>query len=155
MTISGDAMRTQRPPGLPRSAWFFATGGGSGLSPWAPGTCGSLVGVLLHWGLALFPTVLQLAVLGVCIAGGVWVSERTARALRVRDPAVIVWDEVTGMLLAAVPAGHDGWALLLAFGLFRLLDILKPPPIGALERLSGGWGIMADDVAAGLITALV
>lgn len=147
--------RPERPMGLNRLIWLLATAGGAGLSPWAPGTMGSIVG-LMAYRLCL-PGGLK--ALGVILVGatvaGVWLSAHTARALQVRDPSVVVWDEVVGMMVAAMPAGRSVPMMLVAFGLFRVLDIFKPPPIRQLERLPGGWGIMADDVAAGAVAALL
>jgi phosphatidylglycerophosphatase A len=93
--------------------------------------------------------LLPLAALGVAAAGEV------ARARRMEDPPEVVIDEAIGMLLALalVPAGI--FASLLTFGAFRVFDILKPIPVRHLERLPGGWGIVADDVAAALYAAAV
>ena len=147
--------RPDRPEGLNPLIWLLATAGGAGLSPWAPGTMGSIVGLVayrlcLPEGLKVLSAIL----VGATVAG-VWLSAQTAQALQVRDPSAVVWDEVVGMMIAAIPAGRSVPMMLVAFGLFRLLDILKPPPIRQLERLPGGWGIMADDVAAGIVAALL
>lgn len=135
---------------------LLALGFGSGLSPRAPGTAGTLVGVGL-W--ALLPggsgPALWLAAIAAALVGP-WLCGRTARALGVHDHPAIVWDEVAGYLLtmAIAPAGL-GWALA-GFLAFRLFDIWKPGPIGLIDRrLEGGWGIMADDLAAGLAAGLV
>jgi phosphatidylglycerophosphatase A len=144
-----------------RVTTLVATWFGTGFLPTAPGTWGSLVAIpVAHlvaffsgaWGLGGF--VLGIAVIGVHAAG------ETARLRGLGDPPEIVVDEVTGQSIALlpvyalVPAGATLLrigAVLSAFLLFRVLDVWKPGPIGALERLPRGWGIMADDVLAGAI----
>lgn len=144
--------RSSRPwPGRDVGHWL-AVGLGTGLLPWAPGTAGSLLGCVL---------ALWLATLGGlwygfgCLVGallGLWLCDRAERVFGAADHPAIVWDEVVGQLftLWGLPAE---WPWLMAgFGLFRLLDILKPGPIGWLDRrVAGGLGIMLDDLAAGLI----
>ena len=149
--MSGDG-----PPAIPRTlmarpVMWLATGFGAGLSPWAPGTAGSLVGVALYLMLAGLPLPGYLAVVAVLAAAGVLVCERAGRALGVPDHPGIVWDEMVGMLLAlaATPPGWLGVAL--GFALFRLFDIVKPWPVSALDRhVPGGLGVMLDDLVAGL-----
>ena len=130
---------------------FIAFGGGAGLSPRAPGTVGSLVGLPLYLLLApLAPVTYVLLVLAL-FALGVWASARTERDLGVHDHPGIVWDEVVGMLVTLFQAPLAWPWLLAGFALFRLFDIWKPFPIGWLNaRLKGGWGIMLDDLAAGV-----
>jgi phosphatidylglycerophosphatase A len=135
------------------ATWFYV-----GLLPKMPGTYGSLAAVLcalplLYW---LTPIQLALAALAVFFVG-VWVSAAYARRRGVKDPSEVVIDEVAGQWLALVPAALSApWTLLAAFVLFRFFDILKPWPIRWLDRrLPGGWGIMADDMAAGAAAALV
>jgi len=141
--ISASAMR--------QPVMWLATGFGSGLSPRAPGTAGSLVGVLFYIGLAhLALPYYLLAVLALALLG-VWVCQRAGQLLGVSDHPGIVWDEIVGVLvsLAATPPGWPGVAL--GFALFRLFDILKPWPVGAIDRrVPGGLGVMLDDVMAGL-----
>lgn len=129
---------------------FVATGFGVGRVPKAPGTAGSVLGLLL-WAPAGF---LSLAHYGLCLVAalgvGIVVTGRAAEALERADPPMVVWDEVVGMGLTLMGAPRTVWSLLLGFALFRLFDIAKPPPIRRLERLPGGYGIMLDDVLAGL-----
>ena len=131
---------------------WIAYGLGSGLSPWAPGTAGTLVGVALYLLMEPLPLGWYLAVLVGCFAVGVWASGKTASELGTPDPGAIVWDEVVGYLVAmtGVPAA---WPWLLGgFVLFRLFDIWKPWPIRVLDaKVGGGLGIMLDDVAAGAL----
>lgn len=133
----------------PRSAAdVIATLGGLGDASLAPGTWGSLLAVA-----ALFPLretrVPYGAILLALAAAAIWSSGIVARRMKSTDPARVVIDEAVGMglvLLAPLPAGWGG--PVLAFLLFRLFDILKPPPLRRLERLPGGWGIVLDDVGA-------
>jgi phosphatidylglycerophosphatase A len=141
------------------STWF-----GVGLLPGPTGTWGSAAAVVVaealrsRWGLA------PVAVLAVAAtAAGIPAATRTAALLGVKDPKEVVVDEVAGQAItllglhAAFPGLSGGAAaggVLAAFFLFRLLDIWKPGPVGALERLPGGTGIVLDDVAAGLLGAI-
>lgn len=130
---------------------LLALGLGTGLSPRAPGTAGTLVGVALY--LALPPMALwaYAALVVVTFAAGVWLCERTARALGVHDHPAIVWDEVVGYLITMAGA-PTGWVwVVVGFALFRLFDVAKPWPVSLADRrVHGGLGIMLDDVLAGL-----
>ena len=148
-------------------ACSLATALGVGLLPGPAGTWGSLATVVVSEALFQACGTWGVVVLAVAAAAaGPWASGRTARERGVHDPNEVVIDEVLGQsvalcgLHAAFPGlGATGVggpylaSLLVAFVLFRLLDILKPGPIGALERLPGGLGIMADDLLAGLLVA--
>ena len=131
---------------------LLMTGFGSGLSPRAPGTVGSLVGLVLFLPLLTLPILVQI---GVVVAGliiGIFWSQRVAQALSIKDPGIIVWDEFVGMWIAMLWIPGLYW-LPVAFVVFRLFDILKPWPVGWADReLEGGLGIMVDDVLAGLLT---
>lgn len=135
---------------------FLAFGGGSGLAPKAPGTFGTLVGIpffLLFAGLPLPVYVLITAVMFVI---GVWLCGRSSVLLGVHDHPGIVWDEIVGFLVTMTAAPEQwGW-ILLGFLLFRLFDILKPWPITWLDRsVEGGFGIMVDDLLAGVFAAVL
>ena len=135
---------------------FFALGFGTGLAPVAPGTFGSLVGLAIA--LALAPPGLgwNLAAIALAVAAGVWICGESARRLGVHDHPSIVWDEVAGMMIAMLAAPEAWWGAPLAFALFRLFDIAKPWPIREIDHgMSGGAGIMLDDVLAGVFAALV
>ncbi len=140
---------------LRHPAYLIAFGGAAGLAPKAPGTVGSLVALPLY--LLLMP--LAPLAYGVFVAAlfflGVWACARTERDLGVHDHPGIVWDEIVGMLVTLFLA-PAGWAwLLIGFGLFRLFDIWKPYPISWLnDHVKGGWGIMLDDLAAGVAAAV-
>jgi len=134
---------------------FLAFGFGSGLAPWAPGTFGTLAGVLLYLPLSrLSAPIYGLVTLAVILVG-FWICDRSSRLLGVHDHPGIVWDEIAGYLVTMILA-PSGWLWMLAgFALFRLFDILKPPPIGWLDRrVGGGLGIMLDDLVAGAFSAL-
>lgn len=141
---------------LDRLAQVVATWFGVGMIPWAPGTFGTLAAVplvFLLWqpGLPLLvpAAAVLVTVLGL-LAGG-----RVARLSGLHDPGHVVIDEVAGYLVAC-SFGPAGWrTALLAFVLFRLFDIWKPGPIKKLEALEGAWGVMADDLGAGLLAGLL
>ena len=135
---------------------FLAFGFGTGLAPFAPGTFGSIPGVLLFWLTLDFGLYVQLGVALALVVSGIWICGESARRIGVHDHGGIVWDEIAGMYLTlmAAPLTPVGW--LLAFGLFRLMDIVKPWPIRDLDhRLGGGVGIMLDDLVAALYAAVV
>jgi phosphatidylglycerophosphatase A len=137
---------------MTRLAVFLASAGYTGYVPFAPGTIGSLVGLVLYAGIhwAHAPLVAELAILAVVLVVGVWAAGITERHLGLEDPGPVVIDEVAGMLITLVLTGV-GWSGAVAgFLLFRFFDIVKPYPASKLERLGGGLGIMADDVMAGL-----
>ena len=133
---------------------IFSTFFGTGFFPIAPGTAASFLTVLLFkLGLyKLFWPFQALIIVALFISGGA-ASTRYARLLNRKDPGRIVIDEICGQLIALFLV-TPGWKeLLLAFFLFRIFDIIKPYPIKKLEALPDGWGIMADDVGAGLVAA--
>ncbi len=143
-------------PRLSRPVHWLAFGLGAGLAPKAPGTFGTLAAVPLYLLLAPLPLPAYLAVVAVLALLGIGVCGRTARDLGVHDHPGIVWDEVVGYLLT-MSAAPPGWGWVLAgFVLFRLFDILKPWPIGWLDRrIGGGLGIMLDDLLAGALALVV
>jgi phosphatidylglycerophosphatase A len=127
-------------------ARFFVSCAYLGYSPLVPGTVGSAFGCVL---LFLFPTVLAHPVFVVLLAlGAIVVINRMD--LPDKDPRFVVIDEVAGMCATMVGQPITAIGLLKGFILFRLFDILKPFPIRRIERLPKGWGIVADDVAAGI-----
>ena len=136
---------------IERFICLIGHGFGTGRSPWAPGTVGTLPGLVLAWFLWNAGSALYLVIMTMVVIIAIWVSGRTADLLGVHDDPRIVIDEIAGILvtLALVPPSVP--ALLAGFVLFRLLDISKPPPISTIDqRLRGGFGIVADDVVAGL-----
>jgi phosphatidylglycerophosphatase A len=140
-------------PWLPSS--LLATWFGSGLLPWAPGTWGSLAA--LPFGLAIFwlsgPFGLLAASVAV-FALGLWAADGYEQAAAIKDPGAIVIDEVVGQWIALIPAGLNPAGVVLAFLFFRAFDVAKPWPVGWADRhLKGAFGIMADDVLAGIYAA--
>jgi phosphatidylglycerophosphatase A len=135
---------------------FIALGFGTGLAPVAPGTFGTLLALPLFWWLSLRLNSTEfLILLGLMVAGGVWVCDRTGRDLGVEDHKALVWDETAAFLIVLffTPA-QPAWQVS-AFVLFRLFDILKPGPIRIIEsRVRGGIGVMADDLAAAFFTLI-
>jgi phosphatidylglycerophosphatase A len=153
---------------------------GVGFFPIAPGTLGSLVGVVFFLGIQravdrfvvpyalrhhLYYFVVQstelavmlLAIFAVTMAG-IWAASRSEIVLRRKDPGAVVIDEVAGQMIALLSASFfiaGTWSIVSAFILFRTFDIWKPYPIRRLEALESGLGIMADDVAAGIYAAVV
>lgn len=130
---------------------LLATGFGSGLAPRAPGTAGSVVGLLLFIPALYLPVYVQLGLVIVAAGTGIRICGQAARVLGVKDPAIIVWDEFVGMWISLLLLPSLLW-LPVAFILFRLFDIAKPWPVSwADTHLEGGPGIMMDDVIAGVL----
>ncbi len=125
----------------------------SGYTPGAPGTSGSLLCLLILWLIPGISVIAHIAVTVVIILLGVLSANHLDRFLE-KDSSVITIDEVAGMAIAliALPKTIPVW--LLAFVLFRIFDIFKPPPIRSLEFLPGGIGVMADDIVAGIYSNL-
>jgi len=133
---------------------MLAFGFGSGLSPKAPGTMGTLAAIPLWWLLAQLPLSTYLVVVLIAAVAGILICGRAADRLGVHDHGGIVWDELVGFWIAMAALPVTWQSLILGFVLFRLFDILKPWPISWLDRrVSGGFGIMIDDVIAGLAAA--
>lgn len=151
------------PTAAKRTAWAWVSGMffGIGMIGKGGGTVASVVTALLWWLLArsvspdsLLWTTLAAAFVSTIL--GVAASSIVARECGKKDPSEVVLDEVAGQLIALLFAPGPNWKYVLAsLILFRSFDILKPPPVRQLERLPGGWGIMMDDVAAGLLALLV
>jgi phosphatidylglycerophosphatase A len=135
---------------------LLAFGLGLGLAPVAPGTAGSLLGVLLAWLVLDLALNLQIA-LGVLLFGaGIWICGNSSRRLGQHDPGGIVWDEIAAMYLTLLVAPATITAWIAAFVLFRVFDIVKPWPIRDLDhRMGGGLGIMLDDLVAALYAAIL
>ena len=166
-------------------AWIIGSGFGAGFSPIAPGTAGSLAAALIlyfvSWQLIDSPVfqtaalvvsflvvsflVVSLMVIVVGFFVGVWATGKMSTP-EAPDPGTAVWDEYVGMWIGGLATVCMGWILgfgwlfwasgiLVSFVIFRCMDVWKPWPCRQLEQLHGGWGIMLDDVAAGLITLVI
>lgn len=134
---------------------LLATGFGIGLVPWAPGTAGSLLALAPVWLMFDLPLPWRVAVALAVVVLGVWVCGESARRLAVHDHPAIVLDEIAAMLLLALLLDATIPWLLAALVLFRLFDIAKPWPIRTVDRkVSGGLGIMLDDVLAAAYAAI-
>lgn len=135
------------------SAWIVATFFGTGHVPKAPGTAATFATLPLYLFLRRLSLPWYLFSIALVILLGIFSSGRMEKRWG-KDPGKVVIDEVAGTLitLSARPAGPG--EIFLGMALFRVFDILKPPPVSSLERLPGGTGIMADDVAAGILSAL-
>jgi phosphatidylglycerophosphatase A len=135
---------------------LLAFGFGSGLSPKAPGTMGTLAAIPLWWLLAQLPLTSYLIVVLIAAVVGITICGRAADQMGVHDHGGIVWDEFVGFWIAMAALPITWQSVILGFVLFRLFDILKPWPISWLDKkVSGGFGIMIDDVIAGLAAAAV
>ena len=133
---------------------FVATFFYLGKLPFAPGSWGSL-GALLLWLLLPVTFSVHLSVIIILFILGVYSSNKVAEDLDDHDPSEVVIDEVVGMGISLFMLQHSFGLYLLSFILFRVFDILKPSFIYRIQNLSGGWGIMLDDVLAGLLTFII
>ena len=135
---------------------FLATGFNIGNIPFAPGTFGSIPGLVLSFALAELALPLAAACLVLFIAMAVGIAAKAEKLLKQKDPGCVVIDEIAGMAVALVGLPFNLTTALIGFIIFRILDISKPFPIRALDkRVSGGLGIVIDDVAAGIIANLL
>lgn len=137
-------------------AKLIATALGAGYSPIGPGTCGTAVAVPLAWALRARPDW-QFALIAVVITLiGVAAAQRADQAWKTEDNQKIVIDEVAGYLVTISFVPRSWAALAVGFVVFRFFDIVKPPPIRWLEEnLPGGWGVMLDDIGAGVMGVIV
>ena len=135
---------------------LIAVGFGSGLAPKAPGTAGTLIAIPLFMLMQPMPLISYLLITTCLFIAGIWICTYSAEKLGVHDHPSIVIDEIVGYLITMI-AAPEGWPVIVAgFVLFRLLDAIKPWPISWFDRrISGGLGIMLDDVIAGVIAMAV
>jgi phosphatidylglycerophosphatase A len=135
---------------------FLALGCGSGCVPKLPGTAGTLVGVLFYLPLQTLFWPIYVGIVLLLFLMGIWLCGKTAKHLGVHDHPAIVWDEIVGYLVTMILV-PSGWQWLVAgFALFRLFDIWKPWPIHWIDKkVKGGFGIMLDDVIAGIYALLI
>jgi phosphatidylglycerophosphatase A len=150
------AVPNTRPAPADRFAWAVATLCGAGLSPIVPGTAGTLAAMPLAVGLAMVLPVWGFVAATLCVTGlGIWAADRTAARLRLKDPGVIVVDEAAGLMVTLIGVPIDLVSAAGAFFLFRAMDVLKPPPARQAESLPGGFGIVTDDLLAGVYANLL
>ena len=134
---------------------FLATGFGSGLAPFAPGTAGTLVGVLICLICMPMPPILRLFFVFALLALSFYVAGQAEIIYKKKDDQRIVIDEIIGIQITMLPVAITVLHLCVGFVLFRVFDILKPFPINNLQRLPGGWGVVADDIGAGIYAGAV
>jgi phosphatidylglycerophosphatase A len=150
-------LRPTAPFMLSHPAHFIALGFGTGLSPFAPGTVGTLLAFpLYHLAAAWLSPNAVLAIIAALFLVGIWAAERTGRALGIQDHTSMNIDEIAAFMLVLwfTPAGAL-WQGLAFFG-FRVFDVIKPPPIRYFDRtVKGGFGVMFDDVLAAFYTLIV
>ncbi len=131
--------------------WYFlALGFGSLLAPKAPGTFGTLAALPVYLVLSQFSPVVYLSSVLLAFVFGVWLCEHVANDMKVKDPGCIVWDEFVGLWITLFLLPVGWYWIVIGFGLFRFFDIVKPWPVSWADKsLTGGMGIMVDDVLAG------
>lgn len=132
-----------------------ATGLGSGYSPFAPGTAGSAVGLILFWPLRDVPMAVQAGATVLVSLLGIVCADDLARRVGRKDPGLVVVDEVAGMWVTLLGLPFTPLVAVAGFLLFRVMDVFKPWPARQLEALPGGWGIVCDDLMAGIYANLL
>ena len=132
---------------------LLAVGFGSGFFPKAPGTAGTLVAIPMVLLTANLPVLVQCVSLALIIGLGCYICDAAAKFVGIEDPGIVVWDEIAGFCVAMFLVPVTVATICLGFLIFRIFDVLKPWPISTVEHsLSGGVGIMMDDVVAGALT---
>ena len=136
--------------------YLLAFGFGTGLSPIAPGTFGTLITIPVFLLLAQTNLLLYLCTTFFLLLAGIWICGQAARQLGVHDHGGIVWDEIVGFLITMIAVPATLTNIVIGFFLFRFFDILKPWPVSWADRnVHGGFGIMLDDIFAGLMAWMV
>jgi len=134
-------------------AYLFATGIGTGYTPIAPGTAGSVLAFLIFWFIPL-NSLYWLVLCSIVIVIGMWASTAVEKD-KGKDPGIVVIDEIAGQWCALLFLPRNFGIYVAAFFLFRILDIVKPYPAGKLQKLPGGIGIMIDDIVAGIYSNII
>ena len=143
-------------PDMKNPVHFLAFGFGTGLAPKAPGTVGTLAALPIWYLLAQLPLWGYLLGTAIVIAVGPWLCGRTSRDLGVHDHSGIVWDEIAGFLVTMILVPVSIATAIAGFLLFRFFDVIKPWPIGWLDKhVHGGTGIMVDDLLAAVYAAIL
>ena len=137
-----------------RLAFALATGFGSGYSPIAPGTAGSAVGLVFVWGMSYLKLPGQIAAVVVVSVLSIIAADIVARSTGLKDPGLVVADEIAGMMLTMIAIPFTLKTAVIGFILFRVMDVVKPPPARQFERFKGGVGIVADDLMAAVYAHL-
>jgi phosphatidylglycerophosphatase A len=140
---------------IAKLATFVGTAGYVGFVPLAPGTFGSAVGLLVYAAVRTSDSwVLEAIAIAVALVAGIWAAEHMERELG-KDPGPVVIDEVLGMLVTLAFLDVNLTGAVVGFFIFRVLDVIKPPPAARLENLHGGPGIMFDDLMAGVYGQII
>ncbi len=151
-------MLNRRGPGggssFPRLRLLLATGFHLGRIPYAPGTAGSLAALLVFLPLRHLPWMFHLSIIALLFSVGMYAADRAIVALSAKDPSAVIIDEVVGCWVALLGIPPRLAPILCVFALFRLFDIWKPFPADRVESLPGAWGIMVDDLVAGIYANL-
>lgn len=135
---------------------FLALGFGSGLSPKAPGTMGTLAAIPLYLICAQFSLNIFIAITIFISIVGIWICDKASKDAGVHDHGAIVWDEIAGFFITMIAVPATWQAIIVGFIFFRILDIAKPWPISiADKKIGGGFGIMVDDVIAGILACVL
>lgn len=154
-------MREYQVPPIPQSVWqnpyhFVAFGFGSGTLPIAPGTFGTLFAIPIYLALQLTPLWFYLLILFLITIGSIWLCDKVSRELQIHDHQGMCLDEFVGYLVTMVGAPSGIQWILIGFLLFRFFDIVKPPPIRFIdEKFTGGFGMILDDVLAGIYSCIL
>ena len=136
-----------------KSVMYIATGSFVGYIPFAPGTFGTALGLFFCFILSFIDLPASLFLVLLFILFSIWISHKAEKILKKKDAGCIVIDEIAGIMVTFLGLQFHIWSALAGFIIFRFFDILKPFPIRTIERkLTGGAGIVADDVAAGLLS---
>ena len=148
-------MKPATPTPFSNPIQFLAFGFGSGLSPRAPGTFGTLAAVPIYWFIADWSLLEYSALILVTAVLGIWICGAASRQLNVHDHPGIVWDEFVGYWITMWAVPVDWVWILAGFVVFRVFDIAKPWPINVLDKkVAGGFGIMIDDILAGVMACI-
>lgn len=139
---------------MSKTTRIIATGFYLGYAPVAPGTVGSLLGLFLYWAVPKSESVFSLVIYALLFFIGVWSATEVEKEAG-KDASIIIIDEIVGMLITLTWFDKNVKALVIGFIIFRFFDITKPFPAKHAERLPGGWGVMMDDVIAGVYSAAV
>lgn len=134
---------------------LFSTGFFMGKIPFMPGTFGSLVAIPVGYLCTFLPFYAGWIIFGLIFFFGVYLSSRYATISGIEDPSCVVIDEVAGLLLFYLIFPFKPVYIIAGFLLFRFFDILKPFPVSFFDKIKNGWGIMLDDIVAGLYAVLV
>ena len=144
-------------PLIRRDFWikFIASGIGTGYAPIIPGTFGTLLGIAVFMSLSQFPRWLFFITLLGITAIGIWTSDKAEKLYQKKDPSYIVIDEVIGLLFTMLFLPFQVKYVLIAFIVFRIMDVIKPYPAKQWQELHGGIGIVIDDIVAGIYSGLI